>query len=64
MNILIIIKFITSNIRNVKYVDSKLVGLELLQQFSKYLSDENNLHILLPNVCALYDDSESIVILI
>ncbi len=45
-----------STIRNVKYVNSKLVGIEILVYLSKYVSDWDKLHIVLPFVCNLLDD--------
>ena len=44
----IIVRIIVSNIRNVKFAATKLVAIELLNEYSMYLSDKDNLTLVLP----------------
>lgn len=46
--ILIVVRTICVNVRSLRYVASKLVAIELLLSFSRYLSDKYKLHVVLP----------------
>lgn len=53
---------VCTNIRNAKFVASKLVGIELLLVFSRFLSDYDNFHLILSYLCSLFEDIDSTVI--
>ena len=58
----IVVRMITANLRNVKYLQSKLAGIELIENFAKYLSDSNCLHFVFPLLFSLFDDENPRVV--
>jgi len=51
------IGILCSNLRNIKYEATRLVGIEILSYYSEFLNDYDNLHIVLPYVQEFLDDS-------
>ena len=53
----IIAQQICSNIRNVRFISSKLAALEILNVLSDYLTDYVNFHLICPYICSLFDEA-------
>jgi len=61
--LLLIALMICSNIRNVRYLSSALVGLEMLANFSYYFVDQTNLHIIIPYLFSLFDEQNPRIVI-
>lgn len=53
------IGILCSNLRNIKYEATRLVGIEILSYYSEFLNDYDNLHIVLPYIQEFLVDSSS-----
>ena len=58
----ILMKIIFSNVRNVRFIQSKLVGIEILYNLSLFMGDNENLRIALPLISVFFEDQDSIII--
>ena len=53
------IGILCSNLRNVKFEATRLVGIEILAYYSDFLNDYDNLHLVLPYVFEFLEDTQS-----